>query len=441
MNQLASWILTTLLLGSTIQLRLEAATISPSWNRPPHQQREGVFWRVHWFERTLTSPALGYTRRPRINAPNAVLDPRWGVRSETRENGLLLIQTEEDLFQIQASELYAELWGGHPGTANKRFTINGRSTYQIPRNGTEDGNCTYSYPVVPLLPTDVVNGFNAIQWNVDPGTTFWGHAFVNQACIRMALTNHHSDLVLQKLDNFDATVSTDIQSEKESIRLSLQGSTEMFPRIEKVIYQGWYRGYDDNGNLNREDWHGFTKDREPTGFIGASDKPPFDIHWDTRLLPAQKNVAVRAMVTFKDVENTVYLTAAYNGLTIADRKDAAVHLYSPIDLPSSFWSRDNREKNCTIMLDESPEQIEKAELYVITWTGGPGEVMDYFTLNGHHYPVAEGHAHEIQYNRLSIDPKILKQGVNTFRLLSDTEHHGIEIIYPGPALMVRTRLE
>ena len=440
MNRCSQWILLFLLFVGTMLLRLEGATLSPSWDLPPHQQQEGVFWRVHWFERAITSPTLGYTRRPRINAPNAVLDPRWGVRSETRENGLLIIQTEEDLFQIQASELYAELWGGHPGTANKRFTINGRSTYQMPRNGTEDGHCTYSYPTIPLLPTDMVNGYNAIQWNVDSGTTFWGHAFVNQACIRMALTNHHSDLVLQKLEGFNASVSTVINKEKESIRLGLSGSNETFSRIKNVVYQGWYRGYDDNGNLNREDWHGFTKDREPVSFLGVSEEAPFEISWDTSLLPAQKNVAVRAMITFEEVENTVFLTAATRGLSIADRKHVAVHLYSPVDLPPSFWSRDNHEKTCTFILDESPENIEKAELYVITWTGGSGEVKDYFTLNGQHFPVAEGHAHEIQYNRLPIDPKLLKKGPNTIRLLSDTEHHGIEIIYPGPALMVRSRL-
>jgi len=440
MNRLLQWIVLLLLVAGFKSLSLKAATLSPSWGHPPHQQNEGIFWRTHWFDRDLTSPRLGYTRRPRINAPNAVLDPRWGVRSETRENGLLLIQTEEDLFQVRATELYAELWGGHPGTANKRFTINGRSTYQMPRSGTEDGHCTYSYPIIPLLPTDVVNGYNAVQWNVDPGTTFWGHAFVNQACIRMALTNHHSDLVLRKLDNFNAAVSADVDQDSESIRLKLIGSSESYPRIKNVVYQGWFRGYDENGNLNREDWHGFTKDREPLGFLGASDKSPFEINWDTSLLPAQKNVAVRAIVEFEDVENTVYLTAASKGLSIADRKGSTVHLYTPVDLPTSFWSRDNREKTCTIILDESPERIEKAELYVITWTGGPGDVMDYFTLNGHHYPVAEGHAHAIQYNRLPIDPKRLKKGANTFRLLSDTEHHGIEIIYPGPALMVRSRL-
>ncbi len=440
MNRLLQFVWVFLLIGEICTKPVHAATISPSWDLPPHQQTEGVFWRMHWFERDLTSPVLGYTRRPRINAPDAVLDPRWGVRSEARENGLLLIQTEEDLFQIRSSELYAELWGGHPGTANKRFTINGRSTYQIPRHGTEAGHCTYSYPVIPLMPTDLVNGYNAVQWSVDPGTTFWGHAFVNQAGIRMALTNNHSDLVLKNLDAFSVSVTAELDRDNELIHLKLDGAPEMLSKVNSVVYQGWYRGYDENGNLNREDWHGFTKDKEPMAFLDTADQAPFHGRWDVRLIPAQKNVAVRALIEVDGLENAVYLTAATTGLSIPDRKDLAVHLYSPVDLPASFWSRDHQVKTCNIVLDEDPHLIEMAELYVITWTGGPGEVEDYFTLNGHHFPVAEGHAHEIQYNRLSIDPKLLRKGNNTIRLLSDTEHHGIEIIYPGPALMVRTRL-
>jgi hypothetical protein len=93
------------------------------------------------------------------------------------------------------------------------------------------------------------------------------------------------------------------------------------------------------------------------------------------------------------------------------------------------------------MLDVELSQIERAELYVITWTGGSGGIQDYFKLNGHHFPVAEGSNHVIQHNRLAVPLSLLKPGANTMELVSDTEHHGIEIIYPGPALMVRYRTQ
>lgn len=417
-----------------------AATVAPSWTHPPHQQREGQFWRTHWYDRDAFAPRLGFTRRARINAANAVLDPRWGVRTETRENGLLLIESEEDLFQVEAAELYAELWGGHPGTANKRVTINGRHTYTLNRTGTEAAHCTYTYPSIPLEITDLVKGFNAVQWNVEPGTTFWGHAMVDQAALRFALTNSHPDLVERKLDTLNAQVRARVRAREERIDLRLTGDSLPLDQIASVTYQAHYRGYDENGNLHHEDWHGFTQDRRPLGFLATSEEAPFNASWDTRMIPAQKNVAIRALVSFKSLPDTVYLTAATTGLSIPDRRDVAVHLYRPIDLPESFWSRANNAKTCTFVIDEPAAAIEQATLFVKTWTGGPGEVKDYFTLNGTHFPVAEGHEHEIQFNQIPVDPSILRQGRNTIRLLSDTEHHGIEIIYPGPALMVRVRL-
>jgi hypothetical protein len=34
----------------------------------------------------------------------------------------------------------------------------------------------------------------------------------------------------------------------------------------------------------------------------------------------------------------------------------------------------------------------------------------------------------------------LVKGVNVVRVLSNTEHHGIEVLLPGPALVIRSRL-
>ena len=157
------------------------------------------------------------------------------------------------------------------------------------------------------------------------------------------------------------------------------------------------------------------------------------------MLPAQKSVAVRAAVRFKADTNLVFLTAATPGLEIAARASGEVMLFAPHDLPPHFWSRAGQLKTCHLDLDVDPARIEAAELHIVTWTGGAGTVKEYFKVNGVHYPVAEGARHELIYSRRPVDPKNLKRGLNRIELLSDTEHHGIEVIYPGPALMVRSR--
>jgi hypothetical protein len=53
--------------------------------------------------------------------------------------------------------------------------------------------------------------------------------------------------------------------------------------------------------------------------------------------------------------------------------------------------------------------------------------------------VAEGDRHEVMYSRLPINPQTLRRGPNRLELRSDTDHHGIEIFLPGPALILRYR--
>ncbi len=419
-----------------------AETVPPSWELPPPQQTEGVFWRLHWYERGIEHGNPGYERRLRINPPEIMTHPEFGKRVEARENGLMLIQAEEDLFQITGAELAMEMWGGHPGTAGKRVSVNGRSTYWFPRFGAEDGHCTYIYPVIPLKKGDLVNGWNAFQLALDQGTTFWGHSLIDTAHLRVALNKNHPDLVCRLLLEITASVLAEpLASPAEGFTFKLQASDPALASIDHVDFQTWYSGYDENRNLRETDWHGFTKDREPVAYAGSANASPFQVTWDTAVLPAQKNVAVRAIVYFKRDPSLVYLTPATTALAIADHPHSVVTLYSSPDLPTSFWSRAGNRKTCSLMLDIDPARIERAELYVVCWTGGAGTVQDYFKLNGQHFPVAEGSNHVVQFNRLAVKPSLLHQGKNTIELLSDTEHHGIEVLYPGPALMVRYRTD
>jgi len=108
-------------------------------------------------------------------------------------------------------------------------------------------------------------------------------------------------------------------------------------------------------------------------------------------------------------------------------------------MPKPFWSRDSKEITASIQLDVEPDEIERAELHVVSWTGGPGDVKDYFTLNGQHLAVADGHDHEVHFVIMPLDVTLLRKGANHFVLHSDTKHHGIEILRPGPALVVRSK--
>lgn len=400
----------------------------------------GCFVRTYWYERGIERGNPFFDGRFRVNAPEAVLHPSFMHRSEVRENGMMLIRIEENLSLLSGAELYLEVWGGHPGTANKRLTINGRTTYPLPEVGTAQSNCTHFYPTIALKITDLVNGYNAIQFACDQGKSFWGHFIVENASLRAILKGEHPELRKAELAGFQAALSVRPgPPETEVIPIELKIPSPGLDRVSSVDFLGHYQGYDENGDGNFTDWHGFTKNRLPRAILRTATAPAFSVEWDVSMLPAQKNVAVKAIVHFKGCPEITYVTPMLGGVTITDRKESIVKLYTSKDLPRPFWSRASQAKECTIIVDEEPGRIEKAELHVVVWDGGRGKADNPFTLNGHPLSVAGEGRHDVLYRKLDVDPKVVKRGANRIVVFSDTDHHGIEVLLPGPALMLRTR--
>ena len=402
------------------------------------QNPEGQFFRTYWYQSGLEHGNPKFDSRFHVNSPEIVLNPQYSQRSEVRENGMMLIPITEDLRQIYRAELSLEMWGGYPGTANKRVTVNGRSTYSIQDVGTYNKQCTHQYPTLYLQPTDLVNGYNAFRFACDRGSSFCGHFIVDNAALRVELKRDHPDLQKAGLRGFNALIKAEaIPGKQESIRLHLSSSDDL--AITAVDYQGFYFGYDENGDTMTYGWHGMTKHKEPQAIIGTAKQYPFLVDWDTAMLQAQQEMAVRAIVHFKGYPEFTYVTPVIGGLFATKPKGTRVTLYGARDLPVPFWSRNNEKKACTIEVDVDPARIERAELNVVIWDGGVGNVKNYFTLNGTSLSVAGSGKQDVLYRQIAIDPKLLKRGTNRIELLSDTEQHGIEVLLPGPALMIRSK--
>ena len=90
-------------------------------------------------------------------------------------------------------------------------------------------------------------------------------------------------------------------------------------------------------------------------------------------------------------------------------------------------------------LPHDPAEIKAAALQVALWDGGSGTTANPVTLNGVPLPVAGEGNHDTLLRSVPLDPTILKRGRNVLRVRADTTHHGLEILAPGPALIVRRR--
>jgi hypothetical protein len=414
---------------------------SPALEGRPDPPSSGTFLRLWWYEPGLENGNPVSNRRFRVNAPEVVTHPTFATRPEAKGNGMLQVRIQEDLRLLQGAELDLELWGGHPGTRNRRVTINGRTTYALP-GVASDTQCTHMYPRLALKVTDLVDGYNALQFACDQGASFWGHFIVDEACLRAVLNDNHTDLKAAGLFGFQASVrATPSSAGAEAIELALDCLEDKRDMIESVDYEGYYEGYDENGDGRTRDWHGFTKKRLPVAILGTSTSAPFAVTWDLMMLPAQDEMAVRGVVRLKGRPDLIYVTPETRGLRVPKRAGVLVELVPARDLPVPFWSRANRSRACSIALDSDPGRIEQAELDVVVWDGGAGTVNDYFTFNGKAFPVAGTGKHDVIYSRSKLDPRLLERGTNRIELRSDTEHHGIEVLMPGPALMVRRRAE
>ncbi len=329
------------LLGSAVPVLPETSKNSDA---DPAYPPQGRFYQVHHLRLGVEHGNPQYRKEDswfRVNSPGVSLMKDIKHRHETRYNGLMMIRADADITLLAGAELYLEVWGGHPGTFNKRVSVNGRSTYALPEVGSASNHCTHSYPVIPLKPSDLVNGYNAFQFacNKD-GDWPWGHFIVHDAELRLELPADHPVLKESKLNGFEARVRAEPAPDwRDAILLSLNAPAAMMPRVAAVAYQAFCEGYDENGNGLNRDWHGLTHRRRPVAFAAESTQPPFHCQWDTSMVSEQEGMAVRAILTFKDADDLVHLTPPCGGIRTPRRPHHRVELHAPARIPVPFWSR------------------------------------------------------------------------------------------------------
>lgn len=400
--------------------------------------REGGFFVEHWaeFSEEISNRSDG---RWRIADAYARIAPWQQAHWVGNCNGLMLITSPLEPHEMEAAEFYGEVWGGHHGSTNQRFILNGRGTYVLPEVGTSLDNCCYHYPEVPLKTHHLVRGINALQLAVDRGTSFSGSYMMDEGCLRAYLPRTHARLKEQGLEGFAATVATDAADRElpDRAQVSLRCEERYHGAIASVEFRGRYVDYDDTGCGEHRSWHGYTRNRAPVSGVGVAASAPFCVDWDTGMIPDQDlPIELAAFVRFRS--GITYVTPVNAGQFLR-RGRRAVRLVPCSVLPSPFASRAGKAVNATIDLSGIDlGAIETARLLTRVWDGGEGTVKDCFTLNGHPSAVGTGTAdHRPHQTESPVPVDHLKAGENVLRLLSDTEHHGIEVLLPGPALLIR----
>lgn len=358
--------------------------------------------------------------RFRVNSPDAATGPFKHIK-ESQADGIMRIALPIDPREATAAGLYLELWGGHPGVRNKRVTVNGGPTIDLPEVGAAEGHCTYSYPTIPLPIEHLRPGENAFAFTCDGGDTFWGHYLISGAAVVLSLPDNHARLAAHASARA-CRVGAEVAG--EVVHPQLDGLGDLRP--ERVDFAGHYDGFDDDGDLLTVGWHGYTKNGAPVGTLGEG--------FDAAMLPTPRNFKLRATAHLGD--GLSFTTPAVAVDVPSPRRVLRV---GPDGGPRSVWSRENVVRPLDLTLDVDPAEVERAQLHVKIWDGGRGDAEHPVRLNGHPLPVAGEGWHDVIYRVLEIEPGLLRRGANRFEVQADTVHHGIEVLRPGPTLFLRLR--
>lgn len=350
-----------------------------------------------------------------------------------------------DLEHAIRAEAVLDRWGGHAGTADKRIRFNSGEWLTLPElTTTPVGHAPERYhsqdnPVFAIPLEHLVEGANRIEGTVGPNNkVHWGQWGLYSLVLRVYYepsSKHHS---------FGSIVSPESGAVmQDNPRIEVHSSSG----AEKVDVLAWYEGYDEDGDGVFQDWHGsyFQPERgqpaelrDHVGSIDPSAGTP-DTVWNTHWVPDQQKGSIKLVARIQAQSGLTFVTDVVEGLSL-HRENWSVKQYRATEVPEAFSVRVGQSKTCTIPIEAGTilRNAKEAVVHYRTWEADDRHHKP-FQLNGysHHN---EGKNHHYDYDLLPIPVSELRVGDNKFTIESDTVHHMLEVLWPGPAITVRYQL-
>ena len=353
------------------------------------------------------------------------------------------------------AEVTLDRWGGHLKTTKKAIRFGRQPWLVVPEIDTIPGdraeyyysqdNPTIEVPVAMLrqAASGTDDGTVTIEGLCETRDDYnWGQWGLYSLVLRV-----YYDRDAGKAGEFRITqpASGATIGENPAITVDAAGA-------EEVQVLGWYRGLDEDGDGVLTEWHGAHHqlqrgtEAKLSGHIGtlsggtlSGESPSGEspsgkqstLTWDTEWVPDQEPGAVRLIARVKSPGGLWTVTQPVTGLTL--QRDRSVTLVTPDNVPEHFGVRTGDERFCTFDLD-STDGITEAKLALRTWHGWD-EHHAPLRWNGHLFAIG-GHDHHYDTDLIDLDPTWLLDGENEFRIRSDTHHHMLEVLWPGPLLLV-----
>ena len=336
-----------------------------------------------------------------------------------------------DVKGAKKAEVVIEYWGGHIGTGDQSFSVNGSGWIGLPQpQGTPaPPQCYYrtllkATVAVPI--EHLKNGSNSFRFKAGPQICHafdWGLYWIYSFTVRVYVDGsvpHPEGSIVSHRDGEE--IGDDPQ-----FSVSASGREAGISRVDFI---GKYEDYNWEGDGVYRQWHYTLNLGQFRNHIGTAFNQPYAVKWDTHWIPdQQESVEIAARIT--DSFGTTYMTPSVKLALV--RQGRSVRMYKASGMPEKFGVRTGVRMSCHIKIPEPLGQARNARMAVSTWSAAHAEDI---RLNDRKLADRLGYVHNYSFDVIPIASKWLKQGDNEFSIFSSTREHAAEINWPGPVLLV-----
>ncbi|MCC6397799.1 MAG: hypothetical protein IT282_12335, partial [Bacteroidetes bacterium] len=394
---------------------------------------DGNLWRVTDpnINTTLYPEAAAFLPNPTISIP--VNDLQGAIRAEATMS----------------------MWGGHISTHGRKVRFNGNAWIDIPdlstANGIPAGHLGPNYinqvmvtvpvPLAHLVEgTNTFQGTNAGQLTAAQGG--YGFQWGQHGWYGMIIRIYYDAGKAHTTGNISSPGLGGTFNDNPTITVSVGGAAD---RVDVLAY---YDGYDTDGDgvyqEYHHDYHIALTDVELAirNHVGTATSAPYSVVWNTDWVPDQAAGSIKLLARIRGTNGVWYVTPEVTGLSLA-RSGKSVRLYKALDTPERAWARGDLDVvriNANIAAGTILGDASAAVYYHRSWNGldnvrEPGETH-YRRLNAWEDGDFGGN-HFYSFDTRSVPTSVPQTGNNQFSFYSQTvAHHGMEILWPGPALAV-----
>ncbi|MFN0158704.1 MAG: immunoglobulin domain-containing protein [Bacteroidota bacterium] len=352
-----------------------------------------------------------------------------------------------DLVDASRAEVVIDMWGGHAGTTGKKLRFNNNAWITIPEMGAGNGipaghngecyvqqfNPTVAIPLNNLVQNNTFQGTSGGQtcYNFDWGQWGW---------YGIILRVYYNNSKPHPTGSITSHNSGGAFGDNPTITATTVGGTQ-------VDFLAYYNGFDSDGDgVSQQYHHSYHRTKTDATFImrnhvGSDNSSPFSATWNTDLVPDQVPGSVKFIARIKDANGVWFMTNEITNLSL-QRSNSSVKIYRVTDVPERFWVRNGRTPRTVHFTipagDNLANATTNAYLLMTTWNGNDLSENANTSIKVNNHTFADfGTDHFYSYDIVSFPKTALNSGQNSIVVTANTAEHGIEGLWPGPAVIVK----